>query len=496
MSQANALEVYMLQLINAERAKEGLPPFTFNNILNESSEDHSLWMLQNDIFSHTGVGGSTPGERIVDAGYVLQGTWATGENIGFQSQRGAAGFEDDVRDIHIALMNSPGHRANIMSTSYDEIGIGIEIGTYKGYPSVMITQNFGATDATSNPTPPAPPTSSVIRLEAGQTSVTLPHANAHVTVHGNGLNNRITGAANNETFNGGDGSDTLIGGAGNDTLNGQNHSDRLFGGAGNDALIGGAGADIMYGEAGNDTMNSGDDADRLYGGSGNDLLRAGWAFGTTVDGLWGDSGNDTLLGESGYDMLDGGTGNDLLDGGTQADNLYGQAGNDTLRGGQGHDRLFAGDGNDFARGGTENDGLFGGSGNDTLAGESGNDRMFGEVGEDRLDGGAGNDTLYGGASNDTLIGGTGNDVLLGNFNADTFVFADGHGRDTITDFHATNDLEKIDLSKVSSIVNMSDLVNNHMSQVGVNVVIDTGGGNSITLNSTNIADLDSADFIF
>ena len=336
----------------------------------------------------------------------------------------------------------------------------------------------------------------VYNMAAGENTLTILNSPDRLVVNGNAASNRITGADQSEIFNGGDGFDTIFAGAGNDRLDGGAKSDRLFGGAGNDAITGGAGADIMYGEAGNDTMNSGDDADRLYGGSGNDLLRAGWAFGTTVDGLWGDSGNDTLLGESGYDMLDGGTGNDLLDGGTQADNLYGQAGNDTLRGGQGHDRLFAGDGNDFARGGTENDGLFGGTGNDTLAGESGNDRMFGEVGEDRLDGGAGNDTLYGGASNDTLIGGTGNDVLLGNFNADTFVFADGHGRDTITDFHATNDLEKIDLSKVSAIVNMSDLVNNHMSQVGVNVVIDTGGGNSITLNSTNIADLDSADFIF
>ena len=311
-----------------------------------------------------------------------------------------------------------------------------------------------------------------------------------------GGNDAVFAAGGNDTLLGGAGFDTLLGDQGNDLLDGGDQADLLNGGDGNDQLLGGGGADVLLGGNGNDTLNSGDEADRLYGGAGNDLLRGGWAAGTTVDGLWGEAGNDTLLGELGYDLLDGGTGNDLLDGGNQADNLYGQAGNDTLRGGQGFDRLLAGDGDDFARGGSEDDGIFGGAGNDTLNGESGNDRMFGETGDDRMDGATGNDTLSGGAGFDKLIGGAGNDVLAGNFNADTFVFANGHGRDTITDFDALNDLEKIDLSGVSAVVNMFDLLSNHATQVGQNVVIDTGGGNSITLNSTNLANLDSADFIF
>ena len=147
MSLASPLEQQMLDLINQERANANLAPLTFNNDLNEASEDHSSWMLDTDTFSHTGQGDSSAGDRIVAAGYQLEGNWTWGENIGWQSERGAPGLEDDVADIHQSLMNSPGHRANILNPDFEEIGIGIEQGDFENFDSVMITQNFGATDA-------------------------------------------------------------------------------------------------------------------------------------------------------------------------------------------------------------------------------------------------------------------------------------------------------------------------------------------------------------
>ena len=315
----------------------------------------------------------------------------------------------------------------------------------------------------------------------------------------------MDGGVGNDTMEGGEGSDFMIGGIGFDTMRGDNgddtlsgelHADRLEGGAGNDSLDGGQGFDLLYGGTGNDELFGGDDPDRLYGGAGDDLLNGGLNFGNTVDGLYGEAGNDSLYGNAGFDFLDGGEGDDLLDGGHQADNLYGREGNDTLLGDLGLDRLFGGTGNDLARGGEGDDGLFGEEGRDRLFGEAGNDRFFGGTGDDTLLGGAGNDTLYGGAGFDTLVGGTGNDLLKGDFNADTFVFADGHGVDTITDFAATNQFEKIDLSDVSAITELADLQANHLTQQGANVVIDTGGGNTITLNGVNLADLDATDFIF
>ncbi|MFD2739114.1 CAP domain-containing protein [Sulfitobacter aestuarii] len=162
MSKANALEQQMLNLINVERAKVGAAPLTFDSNLNSSAEQHSQWMLERDTFSHTGEDGSNARERMADAGYVFEGNWRSGENIGWQSERGAAGLSDDVAQIHASLMDSPGHRANILNPGFKEIGIGIEQGDFtKGstYDAVMITQNFGTTsaqDAEDNNKTPAP----------------------------------------------------------------------------------------------------------------------------------------------------------------------------------------------------------------------------------------------------------------------------------------------------------------------------------------------------
>lgn len=155
MSQANDLERLMLGLINDERAAAGIGPLSFNSNLNDASEDHSRWMLDTDTFSHSGAGGSSAGDRIVAAGYDLEGNWSWGENIGWQSERGDPGFEDDVRSIHDSLMNSPGHRANILNPAFDEVGLGIESGDFGRFDSVMVTQNFGRTDATTEPGPMA-----------------------------------------------------------------------------------------------------------------------------------------------------------------------------------------------------------------------------------------------------------------------------------------------------------------------------------------------------
>ena len=153
----------------------------------------------------------------------------------------------------------------------------------------------------------------------------------------------------------------------------------------------------------------------------------------------------------------------------QADNLYGDAGQDVLYGAQGADRLFGGSGDDGLWGGVDNDALFGGADNDTLRGEDGNDRLRGEAGDD------------------TLIGGA---------DADVFLFEDEFGADVITDFDVFDALEFIDLSAVSAIVNWADLVSNHLSDTGSDVLIDAGADNTITLVGVDLGDLGSEDFIF
>ncbi len=160
MSTASTVEREMLALINQERTSRGLTPLQLETQLNDSSEDHSTWMLDTDRFSHTGQGGSTATQRMQAAGFDLEGSWRTGENIAWQSERGAPGISDDVAQLHENLMNSPGHRANILNPDFRYIGIGIETGDMQGYDAVMVTQNFAATsadvmlDTGENVTPP------------------------------------------------------------------------------------------------------------------------------------------------------------------------------------------------------------------------------------------------------------------------------------------------------------------------------------------------------
>lgn len=147
MSVASDLERQMLDLINAERAAHGLDALELELRLNDSAEDHSSWMLATDTFSHTGVGNSNPGDRMRDADFEFSGSWSWGENVAWQSVRGAPGYADDVVNLHDALMNSPGHRANILNSGFELIGIGIEIGNFNGWNAVMVTQNFARTGA-------------------------------------------------------------------------------------------------------------------------------------------------------------------------------------------------------------------------------------------------------------------------------------------------------------------------------------------------------------
>ncbi|MBF0614587.1 MAG: hypothetical protein G8237_09270 [Magnetococcales bacterium] len=95
--------------------------------------------------------------------------------------------------------------------------------------------------------------------------------------------------------------------------------------------------------------------------------------------------------------------------------------------------------NDAIQAGTGHDKLYGKGGNDTLRGGEGNDYLSGSTGSDLLYGNAGADRLYGGTGTDTLTGGTG---------ADQFKFTtSSEGRDTITDFSATQGDKLVFVSK-------------------------------------------------
>ena len=146
MSKATPLERIMLGLINEERTGAGLGPLRLERRLGEASEDHSRWMLAADEFAHAGRGGSSAGDRMREAGFPFEGAWTWGENIALQSERGAPGLADDVADLHRSLMESPGHRANVLKPEFEVVGIGVERGEYKGFDTVVATQNFARSE--------------------------------------------------------------------------------------------------------------------------------------------------------------------------------------------------------------------------------------------------------------------------------------------------------------------------------------------------------------
>jgi uncharacterized protein YkwD len=138
------LENHLLQLVNASRAQAGLAPLVFDAELGAAAQNHTVWMDQTDTFSHTGVGNSSPGDRIAAAGYDDAG-WA--ENVAYTSWWDPTGTvmmnQATVDQLHQQLMNSPGHRANILSADMREIGIGLHQGVINGMPAAFVTEVFG-----------------------------------------------------------------------------------------------------------------------------------------------------------------------------------------------------------------------------------------------------------------------------------------------------------------------------------------------------------------
>src|SRR4028118_1898198 len=137
MSAPSIYEQYMLELVNRERAAAGVQPLAFDGDLNEAAEGHSGWMLATDTFSHTGAGGSDGDDRMRSAGFQFTGSSTWGDNIAWVSERVPSGYSDEIELLHTNLMNSPGHKANILNGAFQAAGIGFEVGGYQSYTPAL-----------------------------------------------------------------------------------------------------------------------------------------------------------------------------------------------------------------------------------------------------------------------------------------------------------------------------------------------------------------------
>lgn len=121
------LEARMLELVNEERAKEGLQPLKADPELAEVARLHSRDMFARGYFAHVTPDGKDPFDRIRAARVRFI---TAGENLA---------LAQTIRIAHTGLMNSPGHRANILRPAFGRVGIGVLDG---GIHGLMITQNF------------------------------------------------------------------------------------------------------------------------------------------------------------------------------------------------------------------------------------------------------------------------------------------------------------------------------------------------------------------
>jgi uncharacterized protein YkwD len=117
----------LLRLVNQERESRGLPALTMNARARDVARAYSRDMFARGYFSHINPEGKSPFDRM-RAGGVRFG--AAGENLALAPTLALA---------HQGLMNSPGHRANILGKDYRSVGIGIIDG---GPYGLMITQDF------------------------------------------------------------------------------------------------------------------------------------------------------------------------------------------------------------------------------------------------------------------------------------------------------------------------------------------------------------------
>jgi uncharacterized protein YkwD len=128
--------------LNAQRARHGLRPLKLNKRLSKAARRHARDMVRRDYFAHDTLGGASFVERIRRTGYLRDARrWTVGENLAWGSHASSA-----PRAITTMWMNSPGHRANILSPSFREVGIGLALGApgAAGGPAATYATEFGA----------------------------------------------------------------------------------------------------------------------------------------------------------------------------------------------------------------------------------------------------------------------------------------------------------------------------------------------------------------
>jgi hypothetical protein len=152
---AAVISAILVQLTNEDRGTNNLATLEVNPTLVAIAQAKADDMAKNGYFAHTSPDGKDPWYWFKQGGYTFS---YAGENL-------AIDFSDSS-DVEVAWMNSPKHRANILSEHFRQIGIATAVGYYEGHKTTFVVQEFGtparsitlSAPAVTEVTPTAKPT--------------------------------------------------------------------------------------------------------------------------------------------------------------------------------------------------------------------------------------------------------------------------------------------------------------------------------------------------
>ncbi|RIW38533.1 serine protease [Bacillus salacetis] len=121
-------EYQLFDLTNATRVNHGLPVLTWDDHVRSTAREHSLDMAENNYFNHTNLAGQSPFDRMQEDDITFT---VAGENLAYGQ------FSSIF--AHEGLMNSEGHRKNILKEEYEFLGVGV---AFNQESQPYYTENF------------------------------------------------------------------------------------------------------------------------------------------------------------------------------------------------------------------------------------------------------------------------------------------------------------------------------------------------------------------
>lgn len=127
-------EAELLALTNQKRKEAGMLPLHLNPELSQAAAGKAADMLSKNYWAHTSPDGITPWVFIKGSGYEYV---YAGENL-------ARGFTNSSSVIQAWMDSKAGHKENLLSSNYEDVGFAIQTGELSGDETVLVVQEFGS----------------------------------------------------------------------------------------------------------------------------------------------------------------------------------------------------------------------------------------------------------------------------------------------------------------------------------------------------------------